>query len=99
MSGGHMEVTIGGHTLTVPVHGTPEQTQALARAVDKKLRDIEAESDRIDTQAFALQAAMAFAAEVDRLKRGEKREEAKAHQRLERVSDDLNALVEQHQRG
>ena len=59
-----IDVQISGRTLRVPVVDTPAQTKKIAAIVTKRLEEIEAESDRIDTHAFALQAAFSFVAEA-----------------------------------
>ena len=59
-----IDVQISGRTLRVPVVDTPAQTKKIAAIVSKRLDEIEAESDRIDTHAFALQAAFSFVAEA-----------------------------------
>ena len=59
-----IDVQISGRILRVPVVDTPAQTKKIAAIVSKRLDEIEAESDRIDTQAFALQAAFSFVAEA-----------------------------------
>ena len=71
---------IGGMPLNVPVCIDDATTQAVIDGVNQRLRDIEAASSRVNTQAFALQAAYAFAADLERAER--------------RQSTDTEAIVE-----
>jgi len=59
-----IRVAIGGIHMEVPLYGTPEHTRELAASVDEMLAAVEAESARIDSQQFALKAALAFAAQA-----------------------------------
>ena len=43
---------------------TPAQTKKIAAIVTQRLKEIETESDRIDSHIFALQAAFSFVAEA-----------------------------------
>ncbi len=64
-----IRLSLGNLTLDVPVHGSRAQTIKLADRVNEQLRLIEGQSSRIDSQAFALQAALHFAAEAERVER------------------------------
>lgn len=55
-----MEVRIAGQRLNVPVYGSEERTKQLAEELEIHIREIEEESDRIDSHAFALQAALHY---------------------------------------
>lgn len=55
------EVEIAGRRLTVPVFKDSLSTQRIAARVTAKIEQIEKKSRRIDTHAFALQAAYSFA--------------------------------------
>ena len=56
--------TVAGVTLDLPVYKDPETTEKIAQQVTARIKEIEEVSQRIDTQAFALTAAVMFAAEV-----------------------------------
>jgi len=58
-----MDVRVSGQHISVPVYGTDEVTLQAVEAVNKRLKEIEEESTRIDTHGFALQAAVYFAAQ------------------------------------
>ena len=47
-----------------PVQGDVTNTRALVKKINARLKQIEAGSDRVDTQTFALLAAFSFAAEL-----------------------------------
>jgi len=86
-------VRVGNTRITVPVYRTPGETEALAAELTEALRDIEAASDRINTQAFALQLAFACAvraAEAERSAEADTREVARA---LDQLLKRLRALV------
>jgi len=56
--------SVAGVTIDLPIFQNPETTEQLAQQVTERVREIEASSKRIDTQAFALTAAVSFAAEL-----------------------------------
>lgn len=60
---------LGGMPLQLPMCIDEETTRAVIGRVNQRLRDIEAASGRVNTQAFALQAAYAFAADLERAER------------------------------
>ncbi len=77
-----IEVTIAGIRLRIPICVDAKTTLALAQRVSERIKQIEAEASKIDTQAFALQAAMSFAAEL----------EESRHDRVEETAQTLKAL-------
>ena len=64
MNGDAIEVKLGRVQAKVPIYKTEEDTLRLVDLINERLLEIEAQSDRIDTQAFALKAAYAFAVEA-----------------------------------
>ncbi len=92
-TGGTMRVEIANVKLDVPIFGDPETTLEIAKKVSDRILDIEKRSNRIDTQAFALQAAMEFAAELV-LAQADSNDDARDTARaLETVSQLLNDLI------
>jgi cell division protein ZapA (FtsZ GTPase activity inhibitor) len=87
----HTTVTIGNARLTVPVVRDIPTTQRLAAKVTERLRDIEKRSSRIDTVAFALEAAFSFAADLEEEKLARNEEQAEI---IAWVSDCVRALDE-----
>ncbi|MFP6597465.1 MAG: cell division protein ZapA [Candidatus Hydrogenedentota bacterium] len=61
ISGPRIEVKIGGRTFSVPRLKDENTTYHIAKLLQERLKQIEAKSSRIDTQAFAIEAAMSFA--------------------------------------
>jgi cell division protein ZapA (FtsZ GTPase activity inhibitor) len=60
-----MEATLGHMHLKVPILVDRDTTQRIAAKVNARLAEIERNSERVDTQAFALLAAMSFAMEAE----------------------------------
>ncbi|HPK00476.1 MAG TPA: cell division protein ZapA [Candidatus Hydrogenedentes bacterium] len=78
--------TVAGVSLNLPVYGTPEETEELATLVTERIKQIESDSTRIDTQAYALSAAVHFAAEASQA--------SKRHQdELDEIATALTALL------
>jgi cell division protein ZapA (FtsZ GTPase activity inhibitor) len=96
VSKGSVEVTIAGSRIHVPIFGDEAVTKALAERVSQEVTAIEKSSERIDTQAFALQAAMAFAAESRRLEANHNKEVAQLQVALDQLSAKLAELLERH---
>jgi cell division protein ZapA (FtsZ GTPase activity inhibitor) len=96
VSKGNVEVTIAGSRIRVPIFGDEAATKALAERVSQEVAAIEASSERIDTQAFALQAAMAFAAESRHLEANHGKEVAQLQVALNELSAKLAELLERH---
>lgn len=90
MNGEFIEVEVGKTRITVPVYESPERTQAIADRVNARLNEIEAESTKIDTHAFALEAAVLFAIEHERAKD----EAAKDAKQLLVALDEANTFIE-----
>ena len=65
MSDSKIEVTLAGVRLNIRPYGDPETTRRAAKEVTRLVREIEARSQRIDPQAFALDAALAFAPDLE----------------------------------
>lgn len=61
ISGPRVDVRIGNRTFSVPRLKDDDTTYHIAKLLQVRLQEIEARADRIDTQAFAIEAAMAFA--------------------------------------
>ena len=68
MSSPTVDVQIGGLTVRVPMYASIEDTRAIVEAVNSRLGQLEAKSGKVNTQAFALQAAYEFAIESVQLR-------------------------------
>ena len=93
MKGDRIEVKVGGKTVSVPVYQDRRTTLRLVQRLDAKLKEIEAESPRIDTQAFALEAALAFAAELADTETLHETESKEVFKELDQISKELDLLV------
>jgi cell division protein ZapA (FtsZ GTPase activity inhibitor) len=60
----NIDVLVNNVRLRVPVYKDSQTTQAIADRVTESIKAIEHDSDRIDTQRFALEACMQFATEL-----------------------------------
>ena len=93
MSPARVKVKLAGKTIEVPVYGDSQLTQKLAARVNQRLKEIEQRAQRIDTQAFALETALAFAAELEEV-RGESEADRKAMlAELDRLSKTVDKLI------
>lgn len=61
ISGPRVDIKIGGGTFSVPILKDKDTTYHIAKQLQKRIKEIEKISTRIDTQAFAIEAAMSFA--------------------------------------
>lgn len=88
------KTTVAGVALALPVFDTPENTEELAQRVTERMREIEAGSHKIDTQAFALTAAVSFAAELAVARKDHEREMADVIKALSAILVRLDELLE-----
>ena len=89
-------VRIAGKSITVPVYHDRRTTLRLIKLVDDRIKEIEKASDRIDTQAFALEAALSFAAELAEAEKAHEKETTEVFNDLDRLSKTLDELVNEH---
>ena len=61
ISGPRVDIKIGGSTFNVPIFKDKDTTYYIAKLVQERIKEIEKRGGRIDTQAFAVEAAMSFA--------------------------------------
>lgn len=80
---------IANVTLNLPVYRDKQTTLALAEAVSDVVAEMEANADRIDSQAFALRAAFEFAV---RLKDLETQNDADLRELLKALDGAASAL-------
>jgi len=60
----HANIFIAGKKVQIPIYQDLKETQRIADLVTERMKKIEVDAERIDTQAFALQAAFEFATEM-----------------------------------
>ena len=100
-----MEVTVGRVRLKIPVIQDAQTTNRIVHAVNKRIDEIERRSHSVDTHAFALEAAISFAAQLDQanqeteLERKETRHESEQDAKemllaLTKINESLGALLE-----
>lgn len=87
---------IAGTVLDLPVVQDEAHTAAIADKVTERFREIEAASPRIDTQAFALQAAFSFAAELERISTERDEETRELVHALAELAGRLETLIQPH---
>ena len=64
-----VDVEIRRYKLTLEMEGlTPIEVNSLAQMVEEKMKEIERDSDVVDSYKLALMTALVFAGEVSRLK-------------------------------
>lgn len=89
-----LKVTIAGTTLQVPLVEDEATTLALVEQVTQRIAKIEAHARRIDSTAFALQAAFGFAAELHHAKQQEAENTRELTMALERIAQALRDVLE-----
>jgi len=95
MSAKLTEVLIAGLTLKVPVYETREATEALVARVHAKLKDLESRSSKVNTQAFALQAAYEFAMESAELRQAYSDTESRMVKSIQAIQERVEVLKDQ----
>jgi hypothetical protein len=88
-----LQVKLGGRTVQVPIYQDEKTTLQLVDSVNERLREIEESSTRVDTQAFALQAAYLFAVDSAREQASFDEDDAEILRSLTRVQLALNGLL------
>ena len=95
MSDSKIEVTLAGVRLNIQPYGDPETTRRAAQEVTRLVREIEARSNRIDTQAFALEAALALAAELDLKGQDQVKETKELLVAFDRLTESLRGILDE----
>ena len=95
MSDSKIEVTLAGVRLNIRPYGDPEITRRAAQEVTRLVREIEARSHRIDTQAFALEAALALAAELELKDQDHVKETKELLVAFDRLAESLREILDE----
>ena len=90
------KVRIAGKTITVPVYRDRRTTLRLAKRLDERIQEIEKASGRIDTQAFALEAAISFLAELADAEQEREEETTQVFNDLDSLSKTLDELAREY---
>ena len=89
-----ISVRIAGVRLTVPIVGDEAATRRVAAEVEARFRDIEASAARIDSQAFALQTAVAYALDLEQTRMDQAEQERALAKALDGILTSLRELLE-----
>jgi cell division protein ZapA (FtsZ GTPase activity inhibitor) len=98
MSEDFVQARVAKVNLRLPVYRDRQTTLAIAEEVSARVAAMEEQAGRIDSQAFALQAAFAYAVELHAEKAerdGDTRDLVKA---LDRIASQLKRLLEQSEK-
>ncbi len=98
MTAPRVKVKLAGKTVEVPIYKDPRATLKLADTLNERLKAIEAESGRIDTHAFALEAAFACAAEAQALADAAEADRVETLKELERLGKAVDKLTREFRR-
>lgn len=92
ISGPRIDVKIGGRSFSIPRFRDTDTTYYIAKLLHERLKVIEAKSGRIDTQAFAIEAAMSFAYELMESEETLEAETKEMLSALGKLSEDLRSI-------
>lgn len=90
----HAHIYIAGKKIQIPIYQDLKETQRIADLVTERIRRIEADAERIDTQAFALQTAFEFATEMLALREENDQDQRELIKALDGILAHLNQLNE-----
>jgi cell division protein ZapA (FtsZ GTPase activity inhibitor) len=88
-----VKVKIGGRVYEVPIFEDKDHTLTLAKDLNKRLETIEQKSDRIDTQAFTVEAAMELMSELYEAASDLKDQEREYLSELDTLDTEISRLI------
>jgi hypothetical protein len=88
-----VKLKIGALPVVLPIHVDMDTTLEIAGEVEERLKRIEDESDTVDTQRFAVQAAYEYAAELRDLKIEHKEDTDELTKTLDKIVTLLKQLT------
>lgn len=94
MSGEFIQARVAKVNLRLPLYRDAATTLAIADEVTAKVAELEAEAGRIDSQAFALQAAYAFAVALRQEKAAREEDNRDLLKALDRIAEQLRRMLE-----
>lgn len=94
MNGEFVQARVAKVNLRLPVYRDEATTLSIADEVTAKVAALEAEAGRIDSQAFALQAAYAFAVALRQEKAGREEDNKELLKALDRIAGQLRNMLE-----
>ena len=92
----HLNVNIANVALSVPIHENTETTKRIVANLEAKLRQIEDQSTRVDSQAFALQLAYEYAVQLQTLQKDKEQDNKDMLIALDALQSKLHELVNRH---
>jgi len=84
---------VAGVTLQVPIYTDEATTNALIQQVNDRIEEIASTADRIDTQAFALLAALSFAADLHNQQTQHEQQQSNQLRALKKLTESLRSLL------
>ncbi len=88
---------IANVTVPVPVYVDEKTSQAVARQVSERIKEIEETFGRVDTQGYALRAAYEFAAELHALQRQNDTDTQEVNSALSALATRLQEIANEFQ--
>lgn len=95
MSEDFVQARVAKVNLRLPIYRDRQTTLSIADEVTARVAEMEAEAGRIDSQAFALQAAFAYAAELHAEKAARDVDTRELLKVLDRIAGQLARLLEE----
>ncbi len=89
-----MQVKVGRRLLDVPICEDEETTRKIAKEIDDRIDAIEARSDRVDSIAYALTAAVELAIELHKARTDHERENKELFMALEKTEETIRRIAE-----
>ncbi len=86
-------VKVGRTRIAIPSGIRQDFAEELAERLNKRLAQIEEESQRIDTQGFALQLAFEYALRMHQLSEERQQESAEVARALQQLNEELERLL------
>ena len=85
---------IANAKISVPLHKDANTSKKISEEVSERIREIEDETGRIDTQAYALRAAFEFAAKAHAQQEGHEKDIAEFIKALDAIQSRLREIGE-----
>ncbi len=89
-----MQLKVGRRFLDVPICDDEETTRKIAKEIDDRLDAIEERSDRVDSVAYVLTAALELAIELHKARKDHERENKELFMALEKTEETIRRIAE-----
>jgi len=90
-----LRVSVGGINISVPILKDEKTTLKIIDDVNDRIEEIESSTSRVDSQAFAIMAAVSFATELQQLKLAQQAENKEIAVALDSISNTMQAILEE----